>query len=134
MGTSQRDRMDQPTDDRRQHILDGLQDLAVEDAENVAKEETDGVEDEEWTRKKKKRKKKKWKKKNEEIQQGPRDSQQAEEYDSDGSADDVITKADDGNTKSQLAVGYKHDRSFVVRGLSTSTWHGGRGGYDHRDD
>ncbi len=73
----------------------GSMGLVVE--ENVAKGEGDEEEEEE-------------------VEQDQSDSQQAEEYDSDESADDVVTKADDGNTNSQLAVGYKHDRSFVVRG------------------
>lgn len=45
------------------------------------------------------------------------DAPRSEHYDSDESADDVETQPkDDGNVNSQLAVGYKHDRSFVVRG------------------
>ncbi|KAG9971114.1 VID27-domain-containing protein, partial [Aureobasidium melanogenum] len=44
------------------------------------------------------------------------DGQRSEHYDSDESEDDVITRDEDGNVNSQLAVGYKHDRSFVVRG------------------
>lgn len=44
------------------------------------------------------------------------DAQRSEQYDTDEDEDDVITKDDDGNVNSQLAVGYKHDRSFVVRG------------------
>lgn len=39
-----------------------------------------------------------------------------ESYDSDEDQDDVKAQPDDGNVNSQLAVGYKHDRSFVVRG------------------
>lgn len=40
-----------------------------------------------------------------------------EEYDSDESQDDTDVKGTkDGDINSQLAVGYKHDRSFVVRG------------------
>ena len=35
------------TDDERQYVLDGFQDLAMEDADNVANEETDEGEDEE---------------------------------------------------------------------------------------
>ncbi|CRK45126.1 hypothetical protein BN1723_019653, partial [Verticillium longisporum] len=42
--------------------------------------------------------------------------QQSEHYDSDEEDEDVVTKDEDGNVNSQLAVGYKHDRSFVVRG------------------
>ena len=44
------------------------------------------------------------------------DAPRSEHYDSDESEDDVETKDADGNVNSQLAVGYKHDRSFVVRG------------------
>lgn len=44
------------------------------------------------------------------------DAQRSEQYDTDEEEDDVVTKPDDGNVNSQLAVGYKHDRSFVVRG------------------
>ncbi|KAL9020699.1 MAG: hypothetical protein Q9185_002015 [Variospora sp. 1 TL-2023] len=80
------------TDDDRQYVLDAFQDLTMEDAENLEKEEV------------------------EEDEVEPDDSQRTEEYDSDESADDVVTKPDDGDINSQLAVGYKHDRSFVVRG------------------
>ena len=44
------------------------------------------------------------------------DGQRSEHYDSDESEDNVDLHPDDGNINSQLAVGYKHDRSFVVRG------------------
>lgn len=44
------------------------------------------------------------------------DGQKSEHYDTDEEEDDVDTRDDDGNVNSQLAVGYKHDRSFVVRG------------------
>lgn len=44
------------------------------------------------------------------------DGQKSEHYDTDESEDDVNVHPDDGNVNSQLAVGYKHDRSFVVRG------------------
>ncbi|KAL8735585.1 MAG: hypothetical protein Q9166_000754 [cf. Caloplaca sp. 2 TL-2023] len=81
------------TDDDRQYVLDAFQDLTMEDAENAAKEDDE-----------------------EDTEQDQDDSQRSEEYDSDESADDVVVKPDDGNTNSQLAVGYKHDRSFVVRG------------------
>ena len=40
----------------------------------------------------------------------------SESYDSDESADDVEVRDKDGNVNSLLAVGAKHDRSFVVRG------------------
>lgn len=39
-----------------------------------------------------------------------------EEYDSDEEHENVDVRGRDGDVNSQLAVGYKHDRSFVVRG------------------
>ncbi|KAI5283793.1 hypothetical protein KEM54_001839 [Ascosphaera aggregata] len=42
--------------------------------------------------------------------------QQSEHYDTDEEEDDVHLRDKDGNVNSQLAVGYKHDRSFVIRG------------------
>ncbi|KAJ4303422.1 Vacuolar import and degradation protein 27 [Kalmusia sp. IMI 367209] len=44
------------------------------------------------------------------------DGQRSEHYDEDESEDDVETDLQEGGVNSQLAVGYKHDRSFVVRG------------------
>ncbi|KAL9590732.1 MAG: hypothetical protein Q9203_000454 [Teloschistes exilis] len=83
------------TDDDRQYVLDAFQDLTMEDAENVAKE----AEEEE-----------------QEVEEVEDERQQAEQYESDESEDDVVVKPEDGDINSQLAVGYKHDRSFVVRG------------------
>ncbi|KAK3313192.1 VID27 cytoplasmic protein-domain-containing protein [Apodospora peruviana] len=40
----------------------------------------------------------------------------SEHYDSDEEEDDVDFKPKDGEVNKQIAVGYKHDRSFVVRG------------------
>ena len=79
------------TDDDRQYVLDAFQDLALEDAPNEREEEED-------------------------IEEVEDDGQKSEHYDTDESEDDVIVRDDDGNVNSQLAVGYKHDRSFVVRG------------------
>jgi hypothetical protein len=77
-------------EDERDYVLEAFQDLAMEDApEEEEEEESEEVED---------------------------DGQQSEHYDSDEEEDDVATREDDGNVNSQLAVGYKHDRSFVVRG------------------
>ncbi|KAL9023765.1 MAG: hypothetical protein Q9196_006988 [Gyalolechia fulgens] len=81
------------TDDDRQYVLDAFQDLTMEDAEDEAKE---GEE--------------------EEVVEESEDTQRTDDYDTDESADDVVAKPDDGDINSQLAVGYKHDRSFVVRG------------------
>ena len=74
--------------DDRQYVLDAFQDLTMEDAPEE-EEEAEPVED---------------------------DGQRSEHYDSDESDDDVVVRDSDGNVNSQLAVGYKHDRSFVVRG------------------
>jgi len=80
-------------DDDQQYVLDAFQDLTMEDdaPENQEEEEVEGEEVED-------------------------DGQKSEHYDTDESEDDVVTRDDDGNVNSQLAVGYKHDRSFVVRG------------------
>lgn len=75
--------------DDQQYVLDAFQDLTMEDAPAEDDEEEEQVED---------------------------DGQKSEHYDSDESEDDVVTRDDDGNVNSKLAVGYKHDRSFVVRG------------------
>ena len=80
-------------DEEREYVLNAFQDLTMEDqpAEEEEEEEAaaEDVED---------------------------DGERSEHYDSDESADDVETKQKDGDFNSQLAVGYKHDRSFVVRG------------------
>lgn len=78
-------------DDEREYVLEAFNDLTMEDAPEGEEEE-------------------------EEEQIVDDDSQQSEHYDSDEEEDDVNTKEDDGLVNSQLAVGYKHDRSFVVRG------------------
>lgn len=76
----------------QQYVLDAFQDLTMEDSP----QEEDGEE---------------------EYEDAPEDDgQKSEHYDSDESEDDVVTRDSDGNVNSQLAVGYKHDRSFVVRG------------------
>lgn len=74
--------------DEQQYVLDAFQDLTMED---VPEEEEEQLEDAD-------------------------DGQRSEHYDSDESEDDVVVRDEDGNVNSQLAVGYKHDRSFVVRG------------------
>jgi hypothetical protein len=78
-------------EDEREYVLEAFQDLTMEDAppEEEEEEEEEAEED---------------------------DGQRSEHYDSDEYEDDVVTRDDDGNINSQLAVGYKHDRSFVVRG------------------
>ncbi|EKD18782.1 vacuolar import and degradation protein [Drepanopeziza brunnea f. sp. 'multigermtubi' MB_m1] len=82
-------------DEERDYVLEAFQDLAMDD---VPEEEDEEDEEEE------------------EEPEAEDDGQQSEHYDSDEEDDDVVTRDDDGNVNSQLAVGYKHDRSFVVRG------------------
>lgn len=79
-------------DDDREYVLEAFQDLTMEDAQHGGQEEE------------------------EEVEEVEDDGQRSEHYDSDESEDDVVTRENDGNVNSQLAVGYKHDRSFVVRG------------------
>ena len=79
------------TDDDRQYVLDAFQDLTMEDVPKEDEEEAD-------------------------VEEVEDDGQRSEHYDTDESEDDVGVRDDDGNVNSQLAVGYKHDRSFVVRG------------------
>ena len=79
--------------DEQQYVLDAFEDLTMEDAPPEGEGEEEEVE--------------------EVIND---DGQRSEHYDTDEEEDDVITRDQDGNFNSQLAVGYKHDRSFVVRG------------------
>lgn len=78
--------------DDQQYIIDAFQDLDMKDAPPEDEQEED----------------------KEEVVED--DAQRSEHYDSDESEDDVVVKDNDGNVNSKLAVGYKHDRSFVVRG------------------
>ncbi|KAF2436058.1 VID27-domain-containing protein [Tothia fuscella] len=80
----------------REYVLDAFNDLTLEDADDAAAQEEEEEEEEE-----------------ESDDEGGRRS---EHYDSDEDEDDVVTRDADGNVNSQLAVGFKHDRSFVVRG------------------
>ena len=75
--------------DDQQYVLDAFQDITMEDAPEEEEEEAEFADD---------------------------DGQRSEHYDSDESEDDVVVREQDGNVNSKLAVGYKHDRSFVVRG------------------
>lgn len=77
----------------RDYVIEAFNDLTMDDAPKEGEEEEEEEEEEEKS-----------------------EGQQSEHYDSDESEDDVDVHPDDGNVNSQLAVGYKHDRSFVVRG------------------
>ncbi|KAJ5965495.1 Vacuolar import and degradation protein 27 [Penicillium waksmanii] len=78
----------------REYVLDAFQDLTMEDADALPEEEEEEEEEDETYQD---------------------DGQRSEHYDSDEEEDDVVTRDQDGNVNSQLAVGY-NDRSFVVRG------------------
>ncbi|POS82797.1 hypothetical protein EPUL_006217, partial [Erysiphe pulchra] len=99
-------------DNDRDYVLEAFQDLAVTDAlEEVEEEEEDeGYEqredEEEYD----------GEERESEDEDGDDNSQKSEEYDTDEEDDNVNTKPNDGNENSLLAVGYKNDRSFVVRG------------------
>jgi len=75
----------------RDYVLEAFQDLAMDDAPEPEEEEEEEIIDDD-------------------------DGQRSEHYDSDEEEDDVVTRDEGGGINSQLAVGYKHDRSFVVRG------------------
>ncbi|CRK33034.1 hypothetical protein BN1708_005978 [Verticillium longisporum] len=80
----------------QEYVTDAFNDLQMEDTPEEEEEEEEEAEEPEY----------------EDADPG----QQSEHYDSDEEDEDVVTKDEDGNVNSQLAVGYKHDRSFVVRG------------------
>jgi hypothetical protein len=81
-------------DTDREYVLEAFQDLTMEDAPDEEEEEEEEEED------------------YEDTDEGHR----SEHYDEDESEDDTEEQEKDGGVNSQLAVGYKHDRSFVVRG------------------
>jgi hypothetical protein len=92
-------------DQEREYVLDAFQDLTMQDALPLEGEEEEEEEEEEY------------------YEDAEDDTaaagNQSEEYDSDEEQDDVHANPavdDDGNINSQLAVGFKSDRSFVVRG------------------
>lgn len=85
-------------DKDKEYVLDAFQDLTMEDPETEEQEEAEAEAEEE------------------EDEEAIDEAQRSEHYDSDEEQEDVETHEDDGNVNSQLAVGYKHDRSFVVRG------------------
>ncbi|OQO11327.1 hypothetical protein B0A48_05583 [Cryoendolithus antarcticus] len=82
----------------RDYVLDSFNDLVIEDSKDDEREAEAAEEDEE------------------DEYEDADDGQKSEHYDSDESEDDVVLRDEDGNVNSQLAVGAKVDRSFVVRG------------------
>lgn len=79
----------------RDYVLEAFQDLTMEDAPDMPEEEAEEEESED---------------------ESQDDGQRSEHYDSDEEEEDVNLRDADGNVNSQLAVGFKNDRSFVVRG------------------
>lgn len=79
-------------DKERDYVADAFNDLTMED--DIPEEEEE----------------------EEEEERAEDDRAVSEHYDSDEEEDDVETGPRDGEVNKQLAVGYKHDRSFVVRG------------------
>ncbi|CAH0026274.1 unnamed protein product [Clonostachys rhizophaga] len=79
----------------REYVLDAFGDLTMEDAPDIPEEE----EEEE-----------------EQDTQSDDEGVRNEEYDTDEEYDNPEVQDQGGDVNSQLAVGYKHDRSFVVRG------------------
>lgn len=88
-------------DAERDYVAEAFADIAMEDAPPLEDEEEAGTEEEEAT---------------EEEEESDDDSPRSEHYDSDEEEDDVEVHPRDKETNSAIAVGYKHDRSFVVRG------------------
>ncbi|KAK0713200.1 VID27 cytoplasmic protein-domain-containing protein [Lasiosphaeria miniovina] len=81
-------------DKERDYVADAFNDLTMEDADQLEQ-----VEEEE-----------------EEEEEAEDDRGRSEHYDSDEEEDDVEYEPKDGEANKQIAVGYKHDRLFVVRG------------------
>ncbi|KAI1295302.1 VID27 cytoplasmic protein [Xylaria venustula] len=77
----------------RQYVLDAFEDLKMDDAPIEEEEEEEESETDETD-----------------------DAPRSEHYDSDEEDEDVETQPHDDEINTGLAVGYKHDRSFVVRG------------------
>ncbi|KAI5863763.1 VID27-domain-containing protein [Durotheca rogersii] len=78
----------------RQYVLDAFEDLKMDDAPIEEEEELEAGEPEE----------------------PEDDAPRSEHYDSEEEQDDVETQPKDNYTNSALAVGYRQDRSYVVRG------------------
>lgn len=83
-------------DKEREYALEAFQDLTMEDAPPLEEEEEE-LEDEE-------------------DHEQQEDDRKSEHYDSDESQDDVETQPKGKGKNSGLAVGFKNDRTFVMRG------------------
>lgn len=84
----------------RDYVAEAFADIAMEDAPPLEEEEEETEESEH----------------TEDEEEEDDDSPRSEHYDSDEDEDNVAVRPNDKETNSAIAVGYKHDRSFVVRG------------------
>jgi tRNA (guanine9-N1)-methyltransferase len=99
-------------DDDREYILEAFQDLTMGEAGEGEEEDDEEEQEDEYEEEEAEETDD-----DEEEEGGAGGGRRSEHYDSDEEEDDVEAAQDaDGNVNSQLAVGYKHDRSFVVRG------------------
>lgn len=86
-------------DTERDYVAEAFADIAMEDAPPLEEEEASADESE-----------------HTDEESSDDDGPRSEHYDSDEDEDDVQVRPRDKETNSAIAVGYKHDRSFVVRG------------------
>jgi hypothetical protein len=89
-------------DQERQYVLDAFEDLKMEDVPEEREEDADEREGDEEPE--------------DEEADDEDPGARSEHYDSDEEQDDLETGPRDTATNKSIAVGYKHDRSFVVRG------------------
>lgn len=88
-------------DQERDYVMEAFNDLTMDDAPPLEEENESAEEEEE---------------EEEEEEGGGAEGQRGKHYDSDESEDEVELDDNNGNANSQLAVGTKYDRSFVIRG------------------
>ena len=88
-------------DNDREYVLDAFNDLVLEDTADDQREREAAEEDEE---------------EDQDFESADEGRRTPESYDEDEDEDEVVVRDEDGKVNSQLAVGAKVDRSFVVRG------------------
>ncbi|ORY67185.1 vacuolar import and degradation protein [Pseudomassariella vexata] len=92
-------------DKEREYVLEAFEDLKMDDVPEDQEDEEDEEEEAEEEEAE-----------YEDAEEDHDDAPQSEHYDSDEEQDDFETQPGDGAVNKSIAVGYKHDRSFVVRG------------------
>ncbi|WPH00388.1 VID27-domain-containing protein [Acrodontium crateriforme] len=88
-------------DTDREYVLDAFNNLVIEDEKDDQREQEAAEEDEE---------------EEDDYESADEGRRTPEDYDEDEEEDEVVVRDQDGKVNSQLAVGAKVDRSFVVRG------------------